>query len=237
MSGHLAYDKTLKRLKVKFFWFDMKKHTRVYCETCITCQQFRIFNSKNLGELKQIVAKYPFEIIGIDVVGPLPTTSRGMKYIIVAICYYSKWCEALATKDFTALTTAMFIINQLICRFGFMSKILTDQGPNFESNLIRELCKCLKADKLRTTAYHPQCNGEVERQNRTLKSMLAKYVNSNHTDWDVYLNSTLFAYNTAVHSSTGKSPYEILFGRVENGLNDIQFSSQLSKCWSSDYLK
>lgn len=87
-----------------------------------------------------------------------------MKYIIVAICYFSKWCEALATIDFTTITTAKFIINNLICRFGFMSKIITDQGPNFEANLLKELCKLLKIEKLRTTAYHPQCNGEVERQ-------------------------------------------------------------------------
>ena len=79
-----------------------------------------------------------------------------------------------------------------------MSKIITDQGPNFEANLLKELCKFLKIEKLRTTAYHPQCNGEVERQNRTLKSILAKYVNSNHTDWDLYLNSTLFVYNPPV---------------------------------------
>ena len=203
ISGHLGFEKTLKRLKIRFFWFDMKKHTKEYCESCLVCQQFRVPNSKSVASLQQIVANYPFEIIGIDVVGPLPTTPRGMKYIIVAICYYSKWCEALATKDFTAQTTAMFIINCIICRFGFMSKIITDQGPNFESNVVKELCKGLKIEKLRTTAYHPQGNGEVERQNRTLKAVLSKYVNTNHTDWDTYLNSTLFAYNTAVHSSTG----------------------------------
>ena len=118
-----------------------------------------------------------------------------------------------------------------------MSKIITDQGPNFEANLLKELCKFLKIEKLRTTAYHPQCNGEVERQNRTLKSILAKYVNSNHTDWDLYLNSTLFANNTAVHSSTGKSPYEILFGRTEYGLNDVKFATEGYKSWSNEYLK
>ncbi|CAF1037601.1 unnamed protein product [Brachionus calyciflorus] len=181
--------------------------------------------------LKLIISKFPFEIVGIDVVGPLPTTSREMKYIIVAICYYSKWCEALAVKDFTVLTTAIFIINQIIFKYGFMHKIVSDQGRNFESDLIKELCNSLKIEKLRTTAYHPQCNGEVERQNRTLKSILSKYVNCNHTNWDLFLNTTLFAYNTAFNSRTGKSPYEILFGRVENGLNDVKFATDISKSW------
>ena len=237
LSGHLAHEKTFKRLKIRFFWFNMKKQVKNYCESCMVCQQFKVYNHKNVAVLRQMVAKHPFDIIGIDVVGPLPTTPRGMRYIIVAICFYAKWCETVCTKDFTALTTAKFLINQIICKFGFMNKIVTDQGPNFESNLFKELCNELKIDKLRTTAYHPQSNGEVERQNRTLKFILSKYVNRNHTDWDMYLNSTVFAYNTAVHNTTGKSPYEVLFGRIENGLNDVRFTTEQSKTWSNDFLR
>ena len=101
-------------------------------------------------------------MIGIDITGPLPTTARGNKYIIVAIDYCSKRCEVLAIKDFTALTTVKFLIDNWICRFGVPEKILTDQGTNFEANLFQQLCQALKIEKLRSNAYHPECNGEVE---------------------------------------------------------------------------
>ncbi|CAF0905539.1 unnamed protein product [Brachionus calyciflorus] len=222
--------------KIKFVWdilceeaFNELKNKLNKLKCLLKNKNQILLNNWAISQLKKIV--------GIDVVGPLPTTARDMKYIVVAICYFSKWCEALATIDFTKITTAKFIVNNLICRFDFLSKIITDQGPNFEANLLKELCKLLKIEKLRTTAYHPQCNGKVERQNRTLKSIVAKYVNSNHTDWDLYLSSTLFAYNTAVHSSTGKSPYEILFGRTEYGLNDVKFATEGSKSWSNEYLR
>jgi hypothetical protein len=105
-------------------------------------------------------------------------------------------------------------------------KIITDQGKNFEANLMKVLCQNLKIEKLRSSPYHPMANGEVERQNKTLKSMLACYVNNNHTDWDQYLQPVAFAYNTTVHSTTGVAPYKILFGTCEKNVGDIHFSNK-----------
>ena len=106
-----------------------------------------------------------------------------------------------------------FLPPQFINTFGYPDIILTDQGRNFESFLIKEMCVRLKIDKRTTSAYHPQCNGQTERFNRTMNSMLAQYVDKNQTDRDLWVPSVLFVYKTAVHSSTGHSQYEMVFGR------------------------
>jgi hypothetical protein len=131
----------------------------------------------------------------------------------VIIDHFSKFVEAIAVKDFTALTTAKFIINQIICRYGTPSSICSDLGVNFEADLFKYLCEMLKIKKLRSTAYHPQTNGEVERVNRTLKQLLKCYVNEHHNNWDQFVNQMCCAINTSVNESTNKTPFEILFGK------------------------
>jgi hypothetical protein len=239
LYGHLSTDKTWGRVKSRFYWPSMRRETDEFCKSCEKCQLMKNTTFKKNASLVQMGFQELFEMIGIDVVGPLPQTGKGNKYIIVAIDYGSKWCEAKAVHDFTALTTAKFLVDQLICRFGIPSKILSDQGRNFESKLIDELCKSLKIKKLRSSPYHPACNGEVERQNKSLKSMLSCYVNNNHNNWDQFLQPVVFAYNTAIHGTTGISPFEMVFGKQERSISDISFSSKTNPIYENqnDYLE
>ena len=101
----------------------------------------------------------------------------------------------------------------LASRHGAPQSLLTDQGKNFESKLIAELCDLLQIDKRHTTAYHPQCDGQVERFNRTLTTMLSMYVEKNQKDWDRWLPQVLLAYRSSVHESTGATPFALLYGR------------------------
>lgn len=195
----------------------MDDDIKEYCKTCNKCQTIKPV-SKLRAQLQPILAKSPWDIIGIDIAGPLTLSKFGNKYIIVAIDYYTKFCIAQAISDFTALTTARFIFNEIICKFGRANRIHTDRGVNFESNLLKELLLLLKIDKPSSTSYHPICCGEVERQNRTIKQILACYVNEKHDDWDVYLPQAVRAYNTAKHDSFGNkiSPFEALFHRQDD---------------------
>ena len=220
LSGHLGRNKTLNRVIDKFFWFNMREQVEIYVAACIKCQT-RKRHVKTRQRLKHAETSRPFEMLGIDVAGPFTITKKGNKYIITAICYFSKYCITAAVKDFTAFTTAKFIFEQIICKFGIVAKILTDQGANFEAELTQHLCQFLKIDKLRCTSYHPKAAGEVERFNKTLKSMLSCYVNENHSDWDLFLQQVTFAYNTAVQESTRLSPFRIVYGREENGLGNL----------------
>ncbi len=109
----------------------------------------------------------------------------------------------------------------LFTRVGVPEEVLTDQGPNFMSALLEEVYRVLQIRRIRTTPYHPQTDGLVERFNGTLKSMLKKFTNRNATDWDEYLPYLLFAYREAPQESTGFSPFEMLYGHRVRGPLDI----------------
>lgn len=152
----------------------------------------------------------------IDFQGPLPTTTNGNRFLIVANDYGSKWDEAEQTKDQTAITTANFLLKNIILRHGPPDVIHTDQGANFESKLVNELCRLYNIKKSRSAPYHPEGNGAVERENRSIKDLLRPYTLENQRDWDQKVPMVINARNTTVHSSTGFTPYEMIYARKPN---------------------
>jgi len=180
--------------------------------------------------------KQPFQMFGIDIKGPLPCSNKGNKYIIVAIDYGSKWCICRAIKDYTAQTTANLIAEEIIFKFSVPKQILNDHGTNFQDNLIRRLFKAFKIEKLNSSVYHTEGNGLVERQNRTLKSMLACNVHNNHSNWDFILQAVAFAYNTLIHSTTGYSTYEIIYGKKPINLASVKFNVTSNQIYTDSYL-
>jgi len=115
-------------------------------------------------------------------------------------------------EDQTAETVAKCVID-FICNLGIMQQLLTDQGTNFESELISELMDLLDIHKLRTTPFRPETDGITEKMNRTVKEMLTHYLNENLDNWDEQLQPLIFAYNTAEHRMTSYSPFELMYGR------------------------
>ena len=183
-------------MKSRFFWFNMNENCRSFCKACDTCQICKTSSSTPVAKLSIIKSTYPWQLIGIDVGCPLTCTPRGNKYIIVAIDYFSKYVEAICVKSYTAEITSKFVNDQIILRHGSPDAIITDQGSNFESKLFKSLCDQSGIKKIRTTAYHPQGNGLVERQNKTLKSLLSCFINDHHNNWDTWLR-LLHYYNTS----------------------------------------
>ena len=149
-------------------------------------------------------------MIVIDICGLFPTSDRGKKYILVAADYFTKWPECWAIAYQEAKTVA-HCIEEFISRHGTPQVLLTDQGRNFESQVIAEVCNLLHINKTHTTAYHPLCDGQVERFNRTLANMLAMYVNKNQKDWDLWLEQVLFEYRTSIRKSSGATPFSLLY--------------------------
>ncbi|CAF0886715.1 unnamed protein product [Brachionus calyciflorus] len=164
------------------------------------------------ASLQPIITSRPFQLVTCDILGPLNTTERGAKYILVFMCLFTKWVEIFPIENMEASTVANCFI-ELICRHCFPESLLSDQGRNFESNLFKEVLELLDVHKLRTTPHHPQCDGQTERFNRTLISMLRTFINENQDDWDILLNKLAFAYRTAVHRATGYTPFEMVYGR------------------------
>jgi hypothetical protein len=147
----------------------------------------------------------------------------GFKYIVVGIDYFSKWSEARPIKDKSAVTVARFLYDEIICRHGCPKIQISDQGREFVNNLNDELFRLTGTEQRITSAYHPQANGLVERQNRTIKNCLLKVLQENVLQWPYILQGVLFAHRTAQHSSTGYTPFKMLYQRDATLPIDINY--------------
>ena len=214
-AGHLGVTRTLDRIRKRFFWPHMRESVEDYirqCDKCIQRKEPTAHNGK--APLQSLEVSEPFTFWAMDYMGPLPETTRGNRYILVLMDHFTKWCEAFPTKDQKASTVAKILVEKVFSRFGPPVVLHSDQGANFESNLMHELCDVMGITKTRTTAYHPRCDSQVERQNRTLQDMLAAFSTRHINDWDLWLDSVVFAYNTSRQESLRMSPYEVVFART-----------------------
>ncbi|XP_061436491.1 LOW QUALITY PROTEIN: uncharacterized protein LOC133361583 [Lethenteron reissneri] len=159
----------------------------------------------------------------IDLQGPFPRSHRGNRYILVAVEYFTRYPVAVAIPDKTALMVARAFVEHYVLKHGIPERVLTDQGSEFEAELFQALCREFGIQKDRTTAYHPQANGMVERMNQTLAGKLKRMAAANQRDWDEYLPYALFAYATTVHTSTGQTPFLMMFGRESRLPADLLF--------------
>ena len=159
-------------------------------------------------------------MVAIDIMGPFPLSSKG-----IIICdYFTRWVEAFGIPNQAATTVADKLM-EFILRFGVPEQLHSDQGRNFESDVIAEVCNTLGVVKTRTTPYHPQSDGLVERQNRTLLSMLAMVTANHPSSWENHLQGLCMAYNTSVQPTTGYTPFFLMFGRQARIPIDIAYGT------------
>ena len=154
----------------------------------------------------------------MDILGPLPETDRGNQVILVVADYFTKWVEAFALPNQEATTIATKLVEEVICRYGVPRELHSDQGSNFESKVMAEVCWLLGIQKTRTTPYNPKSDGLVERFNRTLLDTMAKLLTprKSHGNWDQVLPFALMAYRSAVQESTRETPNMLMLGREVN---------------------
>jgi transposase InsO family protein len=173
--------------------------------------------------MRQFIVGAPLERIAIDVLGPLPVSDRGNKYILIAADYFTKWVEAYPLENQRAEVVAEVLVKEFVSRFGVPMQLHSDQGRNFESAVFSGVCKLLGVDKTRTTALHPESDGMVERFNRTLENQLAIFVEHHQKDWDDHIPLLMMSYRSAVHESTKQTPAKLMFGRELNLPIDLLF--------------
>ena len=212
VGGHFGVQKTVEKIKQRFHWLNTAKDVNYLCENCPTCNRHKTHTS-NRGALIPIYTKAPFERVAMNIVGPLPRTQRGIRYILTVVDNFTKHVTAYALPDQEAVTIARVFLNEFISRFGVPYIIHTDQGANFESNMFKELFQLLNIKKTLTTPYHLQCDGHIERMNRTPIELLALNVANPTKNWDLDLGLVLIAYRSTVQLSTGFTPQFMLFGR------------------------
>ena len=161
----------------------MRRDVFKYVQTCGDCQQFNYNNSPVPAPMQLHTITQPWYTIGVDIMGPFPPTPRQKKYLLVVVDYFTRWVELFPLRRTTATDIANILINEIICRYGAPSYILSDNGPQFVSQLFNELCTLLGITRKFTANYHPQTNMS-ERVNRTLKAQIAIYTQRQPSLWD-----------------------------------------------------
>ena len=225
MGGHLGADKTLGCLKERFYWPGHYNAVRDWYRNCGICASRKTPTPKGREPLKPLVTSYPLQLVAMDIVGPFPESVAGNSYILVVADYFTRYVEAYAIPNQEAVTVANKLVEEFFFRFSPPDQLHSDQGHNFESAIITEVCKLLGVRKSRTTPYHPQSDGLVERFNRTLLDMLSTAVSDHPFEWEHHLRRLCLAYNTSIHPTTGYSPFSLMFGRQARLLVDIMLGT------------
>lgn len=184
-------------------------------QVCTICVQRKLPIRTQRAALQSYVVGVPMERMAIDVLGPFPETYRENKVILVEGNYFTKWIEAFALPNQEAKTVAEKLVEEVVCRYGVPRALHSDQGRNFESNLMKDMCALLGIGKTRTTPFNPKSDGFVKRFNRTLVEAMSKLLAPEHhqRDWDIQIPYVLMAHRSARQSSTGESPNMLMFER------------------------
>ena len=222
-SGHLGMNKTLSKIQQGYYWPGLQNDVRAYVGGCEKCAKKKNPTKTRIAPMQVVRSGYPMERIALDILGELPVSESGNKYILVISDYFTKWTESFPMQNMEAKTCAKILVTEVISRFGVPNKIHSDQGRQFESHLFSEMCELLQIEKTRTTPYHPQSDGMVERFNRTLCTMLGTFVEDHHRNWDNLLPYVMMAYRSTQHETTGMSPNTLMLGRETSTPLDIAF--------------
>jgi hypothetical protein len=213
LSAHLGIDKTVFKVKSSFYWYKMKDDVKDFIRNCTVCASRKRPTKQGRHGLIEYSVSFPLDRVCTDVVGPLPVSQQGNRYILVVMDQFTKFVECYAIPNQKAEIVARKIVYEYFSRYGVSLDIHSDQGSNFQSKLFREVCRLLEINQTRTSSFHPSGNGMSERFNQCLYNMITTYIDENQSNWDEDLALVTSAYRSCVHSSTGYSPNYLMFGR------------------------
>lgn len=214
ISGHLGRDKTLERLARRFYWPQMDRTVQEYVRTCDACQRHKSPNRAVPGLLQPIsTPARNWDCVTMDFIGPLPA-SNGFNTITTFTDKTSKMMRIAASRETdTAADVAQLFFDTVFRHHGIPASIISDRDPRFTGSFWTHLFH-LTGTKLRmSSAYHPQTDGQTERDNRTVEDMLRPFVNDHVSNWSQLLPAVEFAYNNSVHASTGYTPFYLNYGQ------------------------
>ena len=208
--SHPGVRSTIKLIKSRYIWPNMEKSIKGFCAECLKCQQSKINRHTRCPISFNLPVSGRFQAVHMDIVGPLPTTrinGSDVSYIVTIIDRATRWIEAVPVPDMTAETVATALVTGWVSRFGVPLYLVTDRGTQFESELFQELSKILGFHRLRTTSYHPQTNGIIERAHRTLKTALK----AKRGNWAKELHVILLGIR-CLPNENGISPFTAVTG-------------------------
>ena len=209
--GHLARNSVVKHITKSFYWPTLWNDTRIHVQSCDTCQRVTKKNPKKAPMVAREIVTVPFERVSIDLVGPLPKSKGGFKYLFTYIDNASRWPEAEPLRSITA-KSVIKAFEKICWRNGFPRTVISDNGTQFCSSDFKKFCKQHNIQAIKTSPYRPQSNGLVERMHATLSSMINKLSKTKQGFWHEITTLALYFIRMTPSSATGFSPYMIVHG-------------------------
>lgn len=222
LAGHLGIKRTFDRLQARYYWDGMYADAVAWVRSCPICASRLAPNPVSKQPVVAITVDAPFEKVAVDVVGPFRRTARGNRYAVVFVEYLTRWVQAFPISDASAAVIARLLVEHVVCVHGAPKSLIADNASHFRNELLNHVCRLLGVHQSFISVYHPQANGLVERFNRTVKTMLGKFLAINKDrEWDDLLPMMVFAYNSTKQASTSFAPCELLYGRVLRQPEDL----------------
>lgn len=226
-SGHLGTERILELLRKRFYWPRMSQDVEQHVKSCGECVT-RKSPAQRAAPLHKISSGGPMDLVCIDFLS-METDSRGMSNVLVVTDHFTRYAQAFPTKNQTSQTVAKTLVDKFFVHYGLPARIHSDQGRDFESQLIKDLLNIMGVRKSRTTPYHPQGDPQPERFNRTLLSMLGTLSAEKKRQWSQHVPYLVHAYNSTRSDATGYSPYFLMFGREARLPVDLCFGTSQDK--------
>jgi Integrase zinc binding domain/Integrase core domain len=232
LSGHAGVTRSYQRLIEIVWWPSMLRSVYLYIQGCVVCQQRKTTQLPIRHTQPMRTPSGPWQMVGIDTVGPLPTTERGNKYLVVMIDYFTRMVEVDVLQEQTAEEVLRVFMKNVVCRHGVPQYLLSDKGSPYMSELAQQMYNKIGIHRLHTTAYHPQTNGAVERINGVIKGTLRIWANDALTNWDLMYPFAVFSINTAYHSTLQYTPFFLNYMRQPVMPLDIAMGRE-SQIWDN----
>ena len=214
---HLGVQKTHQRIKEKHYVPKLMEKIEEYIKNCEACQKEKLtrIRPKETPVIPDTPLQ-PNDKIATDIVGPMTKTKRGNQFILSIHDELTKYLILVPLKTQQIQSIIDALLNHYIYIFSAPKTILTDQGQNFISELMVKFEEAFKIKHIKTTSFHPQSNGSLERTHAVIKDLIRTSLHDNDKEWDEVLNFVCLGYNTSLHESTGFTPFELTFGRKAN---------------------
>ncbi|KAJ4818482.1 Pol-polyprotein [Rhynchospora pubera] len=195
-----------------YFWPTMRKDMIDVVRRCERCQYHSRVSRRPPASLHTIASPWPFDVWGIDILGPFPTAKANLRFLVVAVEYFTKWIEAKPLALITSPRIADFVKHNIVYRYGIPHTIISDNGRQFTGAPFQDMCEGFGILSLFSSVSHPQTNGLAEVSNRTILEGLKKKVEGSKGAWPDFLDEILWSYNTTPRTATGRSPFAMVYG-------------------------